>query len=72
MTGTRATRDRHGRFYPAVLARMKVVHQCADCGRQLYRREVWVAKTEPLRGDLVHRRNGRRCGPVQFHAQGGR
>lgn len=61
-------RDRHGRLHPGRVRRLKVLHRCTMCGWDLFLREVWVSTRVPFDGDLVHRKNGRRCGPVMFQA----
>jgi hypothetical protein len=58
-----------GHFHASRASRVKVLHRCTACGMDLLLRQVWLAKTAPMAGDLVHKKNGRRCGPVAFQGQ---
>lgn len=66
---SRQGRDAAGRYYPGKALRLKVHLRCANCGRDLFQREV--LRTLPWHprwgGDRVHKdphRLNRYCGPV--------
>jgi hypothetical protein len=51
---------------PSIQRRRKVWHRCVTCGRDVRKGDTRIVKTGRHKGELMHGKHSRVCGPVAF------